>query len=273
MRKIKQLVKKIIPRSILNPFLVFTRKIRVKNRINSLLHHGNSVFCPCCNKTFNTFLDYKFEKQYESRFIDFYKNTICPNCGSKPRQRIQCYGFNKNNYLPVSQNNREPEILIFAAEYCIKEWFNRNRYKYITADLFDLSADLLIDIQKTPFPDDKWSLIICNHVLQHVENYKAALLELYRILRKEGILEITVATNRNLDTVYEDADLITDEQRLKSYGEEDYLRIFGNDVEKILESIGFSVEIIRGDDLPKEIRPVIGPAVQDENRVYVCKKI
>ena len=274
MRKLKQIIRKIIPRNILRVIVPLFRKIKIANYINSLIHHGKVVFCPCCNKSFNTFLDYKFKKQYKSRFIDFYRNTICPNCGSKPRHRMLCYLFNENRYLPShpSSDIAKTEILIFAAENSIKKWFNGAKYKYITADLFSLFADIQIDIEKTPFPDDNWSLIICNHVLQHVKNYKKALIELKRILRKGGILALTVATNRSLETVYEDINANSGEQRYKLYGEEDYFRIFGNDVKIILEDIGFSVEVINGDSLPKEIRPVIGPAVQDDNRIYICKK-
>jgi len=270
-RILKQCIRAVIPWSILKRFLVTVRKIRIVNWVNSLLHHGKTVFCPCCNKSFNAFLDSKFKKQYEARFIDFHKNTICPNCGSAPRHRILCHVFSQDRYLP-SRDSAESEILIFAAEHSIKEWFNRNRYTYTTADLSNLSADILIDIQATPFPDGRWSLIICNHVLQHVENYRKALTELRRILRKGGALVISVATNRKLDTVYEDPSAVTDEQRLKLYGEEDYLRIFGNDVEELLKDAGFSVEVINGDTLPQEIRPVIGPAAQDDNRVYIGKK-
>jgi predicted SAM-dependent methyltransferase len=162
---------------------------------------------------------------------------------------------------------------MFGAEYSIKKWFDRNDYYYTTADLFNRSADIKADIQNTPFGDETWDLIICNHVLEHVPNYKDALTELRRILKINGQLELTVPTDRSFETVYEDATITSKEERIKAYGQSDHVRIFGNDFEKILLELGFSVEVIDGNELPAEIVGIIGPANYDDNRVYICKKI
>jgi ubiquinone/menaquinone biosynthesis C-methylase UbiE len=161
---------------------------------------------------------------------------------------------------------------MFGAEYSIKEWFRRNQFCYTTADLFDKSADIKVDIHKTPFSDNTWSLIICNHVLQHVQNFTIALFELNRILKKDGLLILTVATNNNLETTYEDSNIIKKNQCMEEYGQADYLRIFGGNFKNILENAGFLVEIIDGGTFSSNIRAVIGPANHDDNRVYLCRK-
>ncbi|GHT56153.1 hypothetical protein AGMMS49982_22800 [Bacteroidia bacterium] len=161
---------------------------------------------------------------------------------------------------------------MFAAEYSIKQWFDKNKYKYTTADLFDRSADKKIDIQNISFPDESWSLILCNHILEHVPDYKIALKELYRILTKGGILEITAPTDRKFDTTYEDENVINREERIEKFGQYDHLRIFGNDFKERIMDAGFSVEVIDGDKLPAEIVGKIGPANYDDNRVYICRK-
>lgn len=271
MKKIKQLIRQIIPWKVLKIYFLLFKEKRIKRWVNSLIYYGKEFYCPCCNKTFKQFLNAKYKKQYAQRFINHYKNTMCPNCGSAPRQRIICHYLNENKSL-ILNNKGKTDILIFAAEYSIKKWMKKNRYQFVTVDLNNLLADVLLDIQDTHFASNTWSLIICNHVLQHVENHTAALKELKRILKPEGVLMLSVATNRNLDTTYEDPAIVTNEQRLELYGEEDYLRIFGNDFEKLLINIGFSVAIIDGKYLPERIMPVIGPAVQDDNRIYICKK-
>lgn len=163
-------------------------------------------------------------------------------------------------------------IILFGAEYSIKKWFDRKGFYYTTADLFDRSADIKVDIQNTTFADGIWDLIICNHVLEHVPDYKIALKELKRILKNNGILELTVPIDRNIETVYEDKNITSKMERIKKFGQYDHVRIFGNDFDKILIDIGFSVEIIDGSKLPTEIVGVIGPANYDDNRVYICKK-
>jgi predicted SAM-dependent methyltransferase len=162
-------------------------------------------------------------------------------------------------------------ILMFGAEYSIKKWFDRNGYHYTTADLFDRSADIKADIQNTPFADETWDLIICNHVLEHVPNYKNALIELRRILKINGKLELTVPTDRSFEKVYEDLTITSKEERIKAFGQYDHVRIFGNNFEQILLELGFSVEVIDGNELPAKIVGEIGPANYDDNRVYICK--
>jgi predicted SAM-dependent methyltransferase len=217
-------------------------------------------------------MNYQYNKstQNESHFINNYKNTICPFCGSKPRHRMLCYYFNTNNILPM-HDKQSYKILMFGAEHSTKEWFKKNQFCYTTADLFDKSADIKVDIHKTPFSDESWHLIICNHVLQHVDNFSTALLELKRILKKEGLLVLTVATDNSRKTTYEDGNIEKD-RRMEEYGQADYLRIFGRDFKEILENTGLGVEIVYGGILPSNIRAVVGPANHDDNRVYLCRK-
>jgi len=236
--------------------------------IDTKLFEKDKVLCPCCGKTFGRFVHFDFNKPYvydAERFKSTYKNTVCPYCFSMPRHRIACYYFDSS----CIRGN----ILMFGAENSIKKYFDKNNKSYTTADLFKQTADLKIDMQDIQLPDEQWSLIICNHVLEHVHDYKKALMELNRILKKGGILEITVPTDRNLETVYEPHSIATTEERIKILGQNDHLRIFGNDFDTILNDSGFCVEIVDGNDLPAEIVGVIGPANYDDNRVYICRKI
>lgn len=267
MRFIKLLAEKILPRWLLRA--IIEKMIEIKGRKNEHRYKGNIVLCPCCGKTFNQFIDFNVNEKdvNPERYKETYKNKICPYCFSAPRHRIVCYYFNKNKEL-LPKN----KIIMFGAEYSIKKWFCKNGFRYITADLFNRSAHKKVDIQNIPFADESWELIICNHVLEHIPDYKLALKELRRILTKNGILELTIPTDRNLETVYEDVKIATKEDRKKYFGQYDHLRIFGNDFDKILSECGFSVEIINGDNLPDEIVGVVGPADTGDNRVYICRK-
>jgi SAM-dependent methyltransferase len=231
------------------------RRFEIEGGKNEQHYRGNTVFCPCCGKSFNSFMNYSNIKDSDSEhYINTYKNTICPYCQSLPRHRIICYYLEKNKPT-VPRNN----ILMFGAEFSIKKWFNINDCHYRTADLFNKVSDMKVDIQNTHFSDERWELIICNHVLEYAPDYKIALKELKRILNKNGFLEITVPTDRNSTTVYEDSS-------------NNHLRIFGNDFEKILTEIGFLVEIVDGGTIRSDISGVIGPADYDDNRVYICRK-
>ena len=263
---LKFIAKTLFPKWLLR-LLIIEKRFEVKKNQTDDPCKGKTVFCPCCGKKFRRFMDFGFIFwTYPELYRENYKRTICPYCFSMPRHRIVCHYFNNNKVLPKGN------IIMFGAEYSIKKWFDRNNYHYTTADLFDQSADLEIDIQNISLPDESFGLIICNHVLEHVPDHKNALKELRRILGKEGILVLTVPTNKNYGSVHEDKNITTKKDRIKYYGQEDHLKIFGNDFEKILIDAFFSVETINGDDLPEEIAGVIGPASYDDNRVYICRK-
>jgi len=263
---LKLLIEKNLPKKQLR---ILKDKYReAKRRKNEQCFLGNDVYCPCCGKRFRSFMDFSVTKENnDERFINTYKNTECPYCASMPRHRVVC------NYLDENkQNVPEDKILMFGAEYSIRKWLDRNGFHYQTADLFDQTSDYIFDIQNIPFPDESWKLIICNHILEHVIDYKMALKELKRVLCQNGFLEITVPTDRNFETVYEDRNIVKKEDRVKHFGQSDHVRIFGNDFGKILEECGFLVEIVDGSTLPVEIAGVIGPANYDDNRVYICRK-
>jgi predicted SAM-dependent methyltransferase len=264
MNILKLLVKNFFPRGLLR--IIKNKRLEIKGQINEKYYKGGAVLCPCCGKTFDRFMDFTISKlnNYE-RYKDTYKGKLCPSCFSYPRHRIACYHFDKISW-------RGNSIILFGAEYSIKKWFDRKGLLYTTADLFDRSANIKADIQNTAFADESWDLIICNHVLEHVPDYKVALKELKRILKNNGILELTVPTDRNFETVYEDKNITGKMERIKAFGQHDHMRIFGNDFEKILIDLGFSVEVIDGNKLPAEIVGVIGPANYDDNRIYICKK-
>ncbi len=51
-----------------------------------------------------------------------------------------------------------------------------------------------LDLEAIDRPDGHYDLVICNHVLEHVENDRQGFRELLRITRPEGFVQITVPT-------------------------------------------------------------------------------
>lgn len=48
------------------------------------------------------------------------------------------------------------------------------------------------DATRLPFADESIDKIICSEVLEHIENYQAVLREIYRVLKPDGIVAISV---------------------------------------------------------------------------------
>ena len=67
----------------------------------------------------------------------------------------------------------------FAPDDCIRTLLQRRSIKYTSADLSRGDVDLRVNIEDMNIDDGQYDVIICSHVLEHV-NDKAALSELDR---------------------------------------------------------------------------------------------
>ena len=118
-----------------------------------------------------------------------------------PRHRILALWCNKHKRIL-----RKSNILYFAQEPSIKKWMKRNKVTCTTADYFQV-ADLKLDIQSTKLPDESYDIIICNHVLEHVQDFRKALKEVHRILRKGGYFICSFPIDPNIELLDEDSNL------------------------------------------------------------------
>ena len=235
--------------------------------IQRTCYYGKKYKCPCCNKNFREFLNFNYKRSIynEEIYIKTYKSTICPYCLSLPRHRIICEYLNQNQ-----QFLKNKKILLFAPERGLKDYLTRNKISFVTADLYK-EADFKIDITKINFKDSSFDIIFCNHVLEHVNDYKKALKEVNRILTSNGTLICSMPIDRNSKNTVE-RELKTDEERRMFYGQSDHYRNFGLDINKEIEKCGFFVNEINGDDFDEKIVPVIGPSKYDYNHIFICKK-
>ena len=97
------------------------------------------------------------------------------------------------------------------------------------------------DIQQIPIADGEFDAVICNHIMEHVEDDRKAMRELYRILRPGGWGIILSPEELDRAETFED-DTITDrEERTRIFGQYDHRRIYGRDYAQRLASAGFEV--------------------------------
>jgi predicted SAM-dependent methyltransferase len=146
----------------------------------------------------------------------------------------------------------------------------RDNKNYITADLESPLADLHFDVQNIPLESESVDIIICNHLLEHVEDDKRAMAELYRILKKGGWGIMLVPEDRSRATTFED-DTITDaEERTRLFGQYDHRRVYGTDYDQRLANAGFRVaRIAYNERLSAEQRQLY--AIGSDDLVVVYK--
>ncbi len=223
---------KFLIRKVLNtvPRKYIQKVAPVTTKIAGLFYWGNKVECPVCKHHYKKFLPYGY--------VHVRKNALCPNCLSLERHRLLwLYLMRETDFFVRTQ-----KILHLAPEYCFIRRFRKvHKADYVTADLESPLADVHCNVQQMPFQDNSFDVVICNHLLEHVDNDFEALSEIFRVLKSGGYAVLLSPVNRQREITYEDATITSPEERSKHFGQKDHLREYGLDYPQRIESIGFKV--------------------------------
>ncbi len=196
-------------------------------------YKGNRYEDPIDGKTFKSFLPYGYE--------NVRGNVLSPSTLSLERHRLLwLYLQNETDLLTQPQ-----KLLHFAPEQCFyKRFRNSEIIQYTTTDLNSPLADVLADICNLPFKDNEFDFILCNHVLEHIDDDFKAMQEIHRVLKPGGraILQIPLENNRT--TTFEDHSITDRKERARIFGQYDHVRVYGMDYFTRLKEVGFSVQAV-----------------------------
>jgi SAM-dependent methyltransferase len=232
------------------PFLLYKKVSVLRNK------RGNKKKCYICGNRFNSFLKYKdgyknypeFRKKLKIVGSDL-NNFSCIYCKSNDRERHLFMYFDKLNLWDIITNGK---VLHFAPENHLADKIkNLNPPLYVKADLFPNSEEIeKIDITKIPYEDKSFDIVICNHVLEHVPDYKKALSEIYRVLKPSGKAVLQTPYSELLKEHFEDENINTDELRDFFYGQKDHVRIYSKqELLKDLQNTSFKLNVIKHSEL------------------------
>ncbi len=112
---------------------------------------------------------------------------------------------------------------------------------YITADLESPLATMHFDVQDIPLEDNYTDVVICNHIMEHVEDDHKALSELHRILKSGGWGVILSPIDYSRAETFEDDSITDPKQRAEIFGQYDHRRVYGRDYGARLAKGGFKV--------------------------------
>lgn len=219
-KTLKQVVKNIIPQKFL-----FENEVMLRSLIYPI-YKGKKHECNIC------------KKQLKSFVLVENGNWVCPVCGSLPRTRRLWKVLNENYLEPGIK------ILDFSPSRAIyRNIKTNNDYHYFPTDFEnEFLADYRFDITKIDAESESFDLIICYHILEHIESDQLAMNELFRVLKPEGTC--LIQTPFKDGETYEDFSIKTKEDRLKHFGQDDHVRIYSvNGLRDRLEKSGFSVEV------------------------------
>lgn len=223
-------------RTVPRPWLI--RLSYLFNKISPVLLKGNKVECPICGGRFKYFLPYGAIKRRD--------NVLCPSCLSLERHRLLwLFLKQKTDFFTRSQR-----LLHIAPEQCFYHRFKAQKnLEVVTADLNSPLADVKMDIHKMPFGDEEFDVVLCNHVLEHVDDPDVSMKEIYRVLKPGGWAVMQVPIDSSRETTYEDPAIVTEADRELHYWQKDHVRLFGRDYPKRIESNGFTVNVFKVPDL------------------------
>jgi predicted SAM-dependent methyltransferase len=199
----------------------------------SLFLKGTTFTDPIDGKSFRKLLPYGYGKQR--------LNALSPSTLSLERHRlIWLYLKNETDFFSASK-----KVLHLAPEQCFLKLFKAQKnLNYITADLYSPIADVKADICDLPFEENSFDVVFCNHVLEHIEDDKKAMSELYRVLKPGGMGIFQIPQDLTLETTYEDFSITSEEERKKHFGQYDHVRVYGKDYFNRLRAVGFKVNEI-----------------------------
>ena len=218
------------------------------------------------------FIDPINERSYSKFFPYGYnsprKNALSLGTLSLERHRL-LWLYLKNETSFFLENNK---ILHVAPEQCYYNFFKKHFKNYITVDLNSPPAEYKADVCDMPFDSNSFDFILCNHVLEHVYDDELAIIELRRVLKKNGMAILQVPLNLNLNKTIDGRDINDIKKRNELFGQYDHLRIYGVDFFDKIKNHGFKVNRIRYcDNLSKDEIKKYG-LIEDEI-IPVCIKV
>ena len=231
-----------------------------------LLYLGKGKQCPLCGCQRRKFLPYGYVTPRE--------NALCPNCLSLERHRLLWLWLVRESDIGRGAMAL-PKMLHIAPEVALmrkfKKMYASTPDRYVTADLESPLADMHFDVQQIPLEAESFDAIICNHIMEHVEDDGKALRELYRIMRRGGWGVILSPVELEREKTFED-DTITDPaERTRIFGQYDHRRIYGRDYAARLREAGFEVyDIDYKNELSKAEQELY--ALPADHLYIVCKQ-
>jgi SAM-dependent methyltransferase len=150
----------------------------------------------------------------------------------------------------VRQSYETPCILHVAPETALGSIIIRQLgdVDYVATDLHPEHYDATLkvvraDLTNLPWDANRFNLVICNHVLEHIPDDKKAISELYRVTKQKGLAILQVPIAKKLNTTIEDPAVQCSIERERRFGQGDHVRLYGTDYSDRLCAAGFEVEI------------------------------
>lgn len=244
--------------------------------LNSI--RGRLRVCNCCGEQvyYQPLSDY-YRQQNERYHVKphipemlSHEEYTCPSCRASDRDRLMTAFLQK---LELDKLVHAEKLLQIAPSEGIEHWIYANcpALIYDSTDYYMENVTFQSDIQNMSMvSDESYDYFICSHVLEHVQDDRKAMKELYRILKDDGIGLFLVPVCLDIERIEEEWGL-TEEENWRRFGQGDHCRNYaGAEMTERLEEAGFTVHPLGksffGEDVFREC------GLTDTSTLYVLTK-
>ena len=196
-------------------------------------------------------LDFLLELESQGSTLERHN---CPRCGCNDRDRHLWLYMSRSGQLEGMEGKR---ILHIAPEARLEPRLAALKPKeYIAGDLFPkASHHRKINVEALEFPDGYFDLIICNHVLEHVDHPETALAEFSRCLSPQGRLIAQTPYSPIMKNTLETTKPVSTAFKIRYYGQDDHVRLFGADIVDYFRAAGLHGDLYPHERLLGDIDP------------------
>lgn len=163
----------------------------------------------------------------------------CPRCNAKARHR-RIWRYLEDNTDIMAANLRLLDIAPWSS--FVRVFRDLPNIEYVGVDLLPAGPQISVrgDLVSLPCKSACFDRVLCVHVLEHVEDDRRAIEELYRVLKPGGVAIVSVPIRLDRPT-FEDPSITDPERRKYHFGERSHLRFYGADFPERLGMAGFHV--------------------------------
>ena len=228
--------------------------------LRAFLFIGNKYICPCCGWKLRAFT-------YGGTSLRVRPLGYCPRCNSKARHR-QWWLFLQQKTNLFTDHLR---LFYVSPNYCLSRRFSRlANIDYVGVDQkIHRNISIKMSLPQTPLLSETFDAIICIHALEHIQEDRKAIHELYRVLKPGGWAGISTPIRLDQKT-YEDPTITSPKERKRAFGETVHVRYYGYDLVDRLEEAGFHVKMYPGSEVNQQSKQKYG--LRGDENIFYCTK-
>lgn len=240
------------------------KTISLKNAVllmRGVLFFGWRYQCPVCGWHVREFAG-------ERALLRTSDSGYCPRCNAKARHR-RIWRYLERNTRFLRDSLRLLEIAPWSS-FALR-FQSMPAVDYIGIDLVAAGPQVTTrgDLLALPLKSESVDAVLCIHVLEHVDDDRGAIAEIFRVLKPGGTAIVSVPIRLDQPT-FEDPSITDPQERERLFGERSHVRYYGVDFVERLTTAGFNASMEPAQEIPEDELRKYGLR-RDEN-IFVCIK-